>query len=264
MTKLLNNKKMYLSSRERVKLVNIQIDGEKARAAQGKVGKNATIQIEAPEVIINGAIATSTLSCWNLFEQTYSATTDKVKKLVIKNCNFDMLHISHNIASFYTFADNAEISFVNCTLTNLAPNVNPIRLDNLAGAKNVKVTFDNCTWSYDPAAPESAYVEDKQYLSLVLLQASGNAVNTNAYGSWYITVKDCKFGDEAITIDTFENYRSLTTIDQEGKVGDGKAVLYVYQNALYDCNEKAEYFPQVIIQNGSAKKIYKAKNTVNE
>lgn len=255
MGKLLNNKKLYVSSEKKITINNLTIDGAKAGAAVGKVGKNSTVAMDAPEIIINGANCKNTLSCYNIFEQPYSKSSRKINKLVVKNAIIDATNVTHNIVSVYCFEDGANITFSNCEF-KLNSNNNPIRFDNLVGAQNLNIVFDNCKWEY---IEDASLAGNANYLALILLQVGTAADYEKAlFNTWNIEVKNCQYMNTDIEPDLFENYRSLTTMEQTGTVNDGKAILYYYTNELVDPDIKPELFPTVKIVKGSVKKVYNA------
>lgn len=175
MAKLLNDKKLKVSSPKKVTLNNLQLGGTKTKEVLG----NATVLFKANELIIKNATAED-LSCYNIFEHRWAVAEPKLHKVELVNCTFNSTGIAHNIVSIYCFEDNATITFKNCKFLNLNTNCNPIRLDNLAEAKNILITFDNCEWNYSNVGGDNI-----GWLALVLLQPGDKAMwNKNIMADW--------------------------------------------------------------------------------
>jgi len=252
MGKLLSNKKLYVSSPKKVILNNIEIGGEKPRAQVGKVGRNATVLFDSTELIINKAALKNDLKCYNVFEQSYG-TNKALKRVMVEGLKLNA-QSTNNIVSMYTFADNAEIIFRNCEFV-LCDGSNALRIDNIFDCHNVVITFDNCKWSFQSTA---AYGKD--WDALMIFQDSVH-LDTPHFADWKLVVKNCKFGEEAITPNSFTEYTDFVITNEESK--NGKALLYMYtartgEEVWWKPAENPELFPVVKIVAGNVAKEFKA------
>lgn len=237
--KLLDTKKIYLTGLESVSVKDMMISGNKPRNA-GKIGKNATVMFNTANLEITGMDATE-VNCYNLIEQPYSTMAEKIKKVEIFGVKTGT-GISHNVLNFYNLANGAEIIIKNSEF-NLSKSSNLIRFDNLSEARNVKIKFINCSWTYE----NSGYTEgDLEWMSLILFQPGktdqqGKPTMGKENG-WEINLKDCKYNDEKIwtanetaNLNTLENHICIASIYDPG----------VAESFPY--TEKDEFIPKINI-----------------
>jgi len=256
MAKLLGNNKLYVESPKKVAFINnLEIGGTKPRAKVGKAERNSTVYFDAEELVVNNATLTNDLKCYNVFEQVYGAKTVKkpLRKVTVVGLILNA-QSTNNIFSMYNFADGANIVFKNCNFM-LCDGSNALRVDNLQDAKNVLITFEDCVWNFQSTA---AYGKD--WDALMIFQDSAH-LDTPHFASWKLVVKNCKFGDEAITPESFENYTDFVITNEESK--NGKALLYMYTattsgNTWWKPAENPELFPIVKIVAGNISKEFKA------
>jgi hypothetical protein len=198
----------------------MEVSGEKPRTA-GKVGKNSTIMFNTGNLNISGLDA-SEVSCYNLVEQNYTTTCEKIKKVEISGVKAGN-QIGHNVLNFYNLANGAEIVIKDSEF-NLSANSNIIRFDNLSEAKDVKIRFINCSWTYE----NSEYTEEGlEWMSMILLQPGKSEQQGKPTmgkdNGWEISLKDCSYNGEKIwkaneTADqnTMENHVCICSIYDPG------------------------------------------------
>ena len=122
----------------------------------------------------------------------------------------------------YNFADGANIVFKNCNFM-LCDGSNALRVDNLQDAKNVLITFEDCVWNF-----QSTTAYGKDWDALIIFQDSAH-LDAPHFADWKLVVKNCKFGEDSITPETFKNYADFVITNEESK--NGKALLYMYTAA---------------------------------
>ena len=161
---------------------------------------------------------------------------------------------TNNIFSRYNFADGANIVFKNCNFM-LCDGSNALRVDNLQDAKNVLISFEECVWNF-----QSTVAYGKNWDALMIFQDSAH-LDIPHFASWKLVVKNCKFGEEAITPESFKNYADFIITNEESK--NGKAILYMYTattngETWWKPAENPELFPVVKIIAGEVSKEFKA------
>ena len=253
MGKLLNEKKLYVSSPKKVTINNIEISGAKPRQQVGKVGRNSTILFDTTELVINGATLKNDLSCYNVIEQSYGAAAKQLKNVIVKDLVLNA-QSTNNIVSMYNFANGANITFKNCVF-ELCDGSNALRVDNLSDCHNVLITFDNCTWQF-----KSTSTYGKDWDALMIMQDSKHSTAPQ-FNDWKIVIKNCVFGEEAITPHSFDAYADFVITNEDDKAG--KAILYMYQSfnggeKWWKPSENPEVFPIVKIIAGNSNKEFKA------
>ena len=154
----------------------------------------------------------------------------------------------------YNFVDGANIVFKNCNFM-LCDGSNVLRVDNLQDAKNVLITFEDCVWNFQSTA---AY--GKNWDALMIFQDSAH-LDTPHFANWKLVIKNCKFGEEAITPESFKNYADFVITNEESK--NGKAILYMYTattngETWWKPAENPKLFPVVKIIAGEVSKEFKA------
>ena len=256
MAKLLGNNKLYVESPKKVAFINdLEIGGVKPRAKVGKAEKNSTVYFDAEELVVNNATLTNDLECYNVFEQVYGAKTVKkvLKKVTVVGLTLNAKS-TNNIFSMYNFADGANIVFKNCNFM-LCDGSNALRVDNLQDAKNVLITFEDCVWNF-----QSTTAYGKDWDALIIFQDSAH-LDAPHFADWKLVVKNCKFGENPITPESFKNYADFVITNEESK--NGKALLYMYTatksgDTWWKPTENPELFPVVKIIAGNASKEFKA------
>ena len=218
--KLLETNRIFLTGLNSVNVKKMEVSGTKPRTA-GKIGKNATIMVNTKNLKIDGLEA-SEVKCYNLVEQNYSTTCEKLKKVEISGVKAGN-KIGHNIFSFYNLANGAEIIIKDSQFV-LSADSNIIRFDNLSEAKDVKIKFVNCSWTYE----ESEYTEGNlEWMSMVLLQPGKSEQQGKPTmgkdNGWEITLKDCSYNGEKIwraketaDLNTMENHVCVCSIYDPG------------------------------------------------
>lgn len=254
MGKLLNNKKLNVTSPKKVMINNLEIGGNKVKG--GELG-NSTVRFSANELIVKNANVKDLEYCYNIFEHAYSVETRALKNVVFDGCKFNSANIKHNVLSIYCFENNATITFRNCEFIDLDSNCNPVRFDNLKEAHNIVVTFDNCKWRY------ASVDGNATWLALVLLQPDAASLyQLPIMADWKVIVKNCEYAGNLIKPEDFEDYAHLTTKYQTNDMDVTKAnsILYYYNKRLADptVDEDKKFFPVVKIVAGNAAKEFKA------
>lgn len=218
--KLLETNRIYLTGLNSVSVKNMEISGTKPRTA-GKIGKNSTVMINTGNLKINGLDA-SEVQCYNLIEQNYNTTCEKIKKVEISGFKSGN-KIGHNVFNFYNLANGAEI-VIKDSQFNLSADSNIIRFDNLSEAKDVKIKFINCSWTYE----DSEYNEGNlEWMSMILLQPGKSEQQGRPTmgkdNGWEITLNGCSYNGEKIwtaneTADqnTMENHICVCSIYDPG------------------------------------------------
>lgn len=237
--KLLDTKKIYLTGLESVSVKDMIISGDKPRNA-GKIGKNATVMFNTANLEITRMDATG-VNCYNLIEQPYNVASQKIKKVEISGIKTGT-GISHNVLNFYNLANGAEIIIKDSDF-NLGKSSNVIRFDNLSEAKDVKIKFINCSWTYE----NSCYAEgDLEWMSLILLQPGAKAQQgkptMGKENGWEINLKDCKYNGEKI-------WKATETADKN-TVEDHISIVCIYDPGVAEAfpyAEKSEFIPKINI-----------------
>lgn len=215
MSVLGNANKLSLVGSETIYIKDMNITGTKLRnvTVNGVTkNENFTVSVDSPKIVIKNADL-SDLSCYNVYEQVFGNPIYPVSEIVVDNINAGS-RITHNILSFYTFADNATITIKNSSF-DLNKNNNIIRFSNLTDAKNVVINLDNIDWTYENSGYESS---DVDWLGLILFQYSKNAGESSDFSSWTINVHNCRYNGVEVTKETAVNEKKISYTYPDGVI----------------------------------------------
>ncbi|MCQ2596831.1 MAG: fibronectin type III domain-containing protein [Treponema sp.] len=155
---------------------------------------NAAISVNSRNVIISDILVSGTETedgkkTYNLFEQPYSVTSEKVKNIEVSNIYVDGRNMTHNALNFYNLDDNATITVKDSNFY-LYHNSNALRLSNLSNAKNVTVRFENVDVTY---FEENLTSENKEWLGFVLYQGTNEDYESEleAAKTWKFEFVNC-------------------------------------------------------------------------
>lgn len=207
MSVLGNANKLSLVGSETIYIKDMDITGTKVRnvTVDGVTkNENFTVSVDSPKIVIKNADL-SDLSCYNVYEQVFGNPKYPVSEIVVDNIKAGS-GITHNILSFYTFADNATITIKNSSF-DLNKNNNIIRFSNLTDAKNVVINLENIDWTYENSGYESG---DIDWLGLILFQYTKKAGESSDFSSWTINVHNCRYNDVEVTKETAVNEKKIS------------------------------------------------------
>lgn len=208
-----------------LKAINkITLDGIKL--AGGKDGVNGKITFAAKELELKNITAKENATLYNAFEG-YQSTTDPnykgVEKVVAENLDIDCPSLTHNIINVYTPADGAEIIVRNSKFNLTVDNTNVLRLANYLNSKNVKITFENCEWTYENGITKN----DWSWAGLVIYQPAmadvalhGDMSNVN---TWRFLFKNCRYNGEKVTANNFGQHNQVVyfyNVNNSGRVSE--------------------------------------------
>ena len=171
---------------------------------------NVTVSVDSPKIVIKN-VDLSDLSCYNVYEQPFGNAKYPVSEIIVDNIKAGS-GITHNILSFYTFANNATITIKNSSF-DLNKNTNVIRFSNLTDAKNVVINLENIDWTYENSGYESADVE---WLGLILFQYTNKSRESSDFSSWTINVHNCRYNGIEVTKETTGNEKKISYTYPDG------------------------------------------------
>ena len=198
-------KTVTLKSLDKVVLDNISIAG-------GKDNLNGKITYAAKELRLSNISAIDGATLYNAFEG-YQKTDDPdykgLKKLIAENLNINCPSLTHNIINVYTPASGAEIIIKDSKFNLTVDNSNILRLANYLNAENVKVTFENCDWTYE----NGLSFKDWNWAGLVIYQPAGADVALNGdlskLASWSFKFKNCRYNGIKVTENNFGEHNQV-------------------------------------------------------
>ena len=200
---------------DKVILENLEISGDKGSS-------NAKILIGSPSIDINGGVIGAESPIYNVFEGLLSTNENYQGFEKIEIINLECLNpqLLHNVLSFYTPKDNAQIIIKNCKFSLNPENSNVLRLSNCLNAKNVQIIFEDVDWTY-----EEASATDFDWAGLFIYQAYNDKAvqgDVSDLETWVIKVNNCKYNGQIITDNNPGQHNQVVYAYNIG--GDGKVI----------------------------------------